>query len=371
MGGSPLPSHSIARIEARHFHLPLDEVMADAMHGDHTHFDLITARVIRQDGLEGVGYAFTGGFGGRAIKAVIEDDLAFLVGHDAREVEALHAAMLKRLHYIARGGVAGFAISAVDIALWDLRGKATGAPLWRMAGGAGREARIYKGRIDLGDSPEKMGREAEQAVAEGFDAIKIKIGRADMREDIARAAAVREALGPKGAFMIDANYGYDVPRAIEAAKAFAQFDYLFFEEPTLPDRFADYGRIVEATGAALAQGENLRSQEEFEHALALSRLAYLQPDACNCGGITAWLAAARAGLAQGVVACSHGAQELHVSLVAGASPSGWVEAHSFPIVRYATRPLRREGGVAIAPDILGSGVDFDWARLERDHDAGG
>lgn len=365
------PGHSIARIEARHFHLPLDEVMVDAMHGDHSHFDLVTARVIRQDGLEGVGYAYTGGFGGRAIKAVIEDDLAWLVGRDANDVETLHAAMLKRLHYIGRGGVVGFAISAIDIALWDLRGKTQGAPLWRMAGGAGRRARIYKGRIDLSDPPAKMGAEAAEAVADGFDAIKIKIGRPDMGEDIARAAAVREALGPNGAFMIDANYGYDVPRAIEAAKAFAQFDYLFFEEPTLPDRYADYGRIFEATGAPLAQGENLHTQEEFEHALAFSKLAYLQPDACNCGGVTAWLAAARAGLAQGVTACSHGAQELHVSLVAGASPQGWVEEHSFPIVRYATRPLEREGGIAVAPDVPGTGVDFDWAALERDHDAGG
>jgi L-alanine-DL-glutamate epimerase-like enolase superfamily enzyme len=361
-----LQRSAIARIECRHFHLPLDQVMADAMHGDHSHFDLVTARVIRADGLEGVGYAFTGGLGGRAIKAVIEDDLGWLVSANADEVEALHALMLKRLHYIARGGVAGFAISAIDIALWDLRGKTRGEPLWRMAGGAGRRARIYKGRIDLGDSPETMGLEAEKAVAEGFDAIKIKIGRADMREDVARAAAVRAALGPKGEFMIDANYGYDVPRAIEAARAFEQFDYLFFEEPTPPDRYADYAAIVEATAAPLAQGENLRTQEEFDHALALSRLTYLQPDACNCGGITAWLAAARAGLKQGVIACSHGAQELHVSLVAGCSPQGWVEAHSFPIDRYTTHPLRREGGVAVAPDRPGTGVDFDWARLERD-----
>lgn len=356
---------AIAHIECRHFHLPLDEVMADAMHGDHTHFDLITARVIRADGLEGVGYAYTGGFGGRAIKAVIEDDLAWLAGRDANEVEALHADMLKRLHYIGRGGVVGFAISAVDIALWDLRGKARGEPLWKLAGGAGRRARIYKGRIDLSESPQMMGEAARKAVAEGFDAIKIKIGRPDMAEDLARAAAVREALGPDGVFMIDANYGYDVARAIEAAKAFRAFDYLFFEEPTLPDRFADYGAIFAATGAPLAQGENLHTQEEFEQALALSKLAYLQPDACNCGGVTGWLKAARAGLAAGVVACSHGAQELHVSLVAGCSPQGWVEAHSFPIERYATSPLKREGGVAIAPDVPGTGVAFDWRRLEE------
>ena len=365
-----MDSSAVARVECRRFHLPLDEVMVDAMHGDHTHFDLITARVIRGDGLEGVGYAFTGGFGGAAIKAVVDDDLApWLVGRDAGDVEGLHAAMLKRLHYIGRGGVVGFAVSALDIALWDLRGKARGEPLWRMAGGAGRRARVYKGRIDLSEDAPRMAEEAHKAVAEGFDAIKIKIGRADMREDIARAAAVRDVLGAQGVFMIDANYGYDVPRAIEAARAFREFDYLFFEEPTLPDRFDDYAAIAQATAAPLAEGENLRTQEEFEAAIARARLTYLQPDACNCGGITAWLKAARAGAKAGLVACSHGAQELHVSLVAGASPQGWVEAHSFPIHRYATTPFAREGGVAIAPDAPGTGVAFDWARLEADGDA--
>jgi L-alanine-DL-glutamate epimerase-like enolase superfamily enzyme len=332
----------------------------------------VTVEVTRCDGLTGTGYTYTGGFGGAAIKAIVEHDLGpWLIGRDAREVEALNSGMGWRLHYIGRGGVVGFAISALDVALWDLRGKAEGMPLWRMAGGAGREARIYKGRIDLGDDPARMGEAARQAVTEGFDAIKIKIGRADMREDLARARAVRDVLGPKGVFMIDANYGYDVARAVEAAQAFREFDYLFFEEPTLPDHFDDYAAIFNATGAPLAQGENLHTQEEFELAISRSKLAFLQPDASNCGGVTGWLRAARAGLAKGVVGCSHGAQELHVSLVAGASPLGWVEAHSFPIERYATTPLLRRGGVAIAPDVPGTGVAFDWPRLMAAHDPAG
>lgn len=362
---------AIAAVDCRHFHLPLDEVMADAMHGDHTHFDLVTTVVTRADGLQGTGYTYTGGFGGPAIRSIVQRELTpLLIGRDARDVEALNAAMYWRLHYVGRGGIVGFAISALDVALWDLRGKAQGLPLWRMAGGAGRSARIYKGRIDLADSPQRMGEAARQAVAEGFDAIKIKIGRADMKEDLARARAVRDALGPDGVFMIDANYGYDVARACEAARAFAAFDYAFFEEPTLPDHYDDYAAIFAATGAPLAQGENLHTQEEFDQAISRCRLAFLQPDASNCGGVTGWLRAARAGLDKGVVACSHGMQELHVSLVAGASPQGWVEAHSFPIDRYAVTPLAREGGVAIAPDVAGTGVAFDWRRLEAEDDPG-
>ncbi|WP_280520654.1 hypothetical protein [Phaeobacter sp. J2-8] len=124
----------ITSVEARLFNVPLAEVLSDAKHGDHTHFELITATVTLEDGSHGTGYSYTGGRGGHAIVAMITHDLApFLVGRDAEDVEALYEAMQWHMHYVARGGVASFAISAVDIGLWDLRGKRTGQPLWKMA----------------------------------------------------------------------------------------------------------------------------------------------------------------------------------------------------------------------------------------------
>ena len=121
---------AIARVTPRLFNVPLDEALADAKHGTHTHFQLVTATVTLDDGSEGIGYTYTGGTGGHAIAATIAQDLApFLTGRDAAEVEALNEAMGWHLHYVGRGGIAGFAISAVDIALWDLRGKAQGLSL--------------------------------------------------------------------------------------------------------------------------------------------------------------------------------------------------------------------------------------------------
>lgn len=112
----------IAPIEARLLNVPLDEVLVDAKYVDHSHFQLVTATVTRADGTSGTGYTFTGGKGGHAIRAMIVHDLApFLNGQDAAQVEALYKAMLWHVHYVARGGIASFAISAVDIALWDLR----------------------------------------------------------------------------------------------------------------------------------------------------------------------------------------------------------------------------------------------------------
>jgi L-alanine-DL-glutamate epimerase-like enolase superfamily enzyme len=154
-----------------------------------------------------------------------------------------------------------------------------------------------------------------------------------------------------------------VPQAIAAAGAFQPFDLLWFEEPIEPDDYLGHATIAERTGMPLAMGENLHTIHEFEYARAQAKLSFIQPDASNCGGVTGWLRAAALFGPTQVPVCSHGMQELHVSLVAGFPSDGWVEAHSFDIDHYTTRPLTLENGRAIAPDTPGSGVTFDWDKL--------
>lgn len=356
--------NGIGSIRTRVFHVPLDEPLEDAQHGVQTYFELVTAEVTCADGAAGVGYTYTIGAGGRAIKAMIDHDLApMLAGEDPDRIDALYDRMQSGLHYVGRGGIASFAISAIDIALWDIRGKRTGQPLWRMAGGAGTRPLTYRGGVDLNFPLDKLLRSVDGYLAEGFEAIKIKIGKADIAEDVARIKAVRERIGPSRKLMVDANYGYSRERAVQAAKAIEPFDLVWLEEPLIPDDFAGYGYLAGQTGIPLAMGENLHTIQEFELAYEHSSLSYIQPDASNCGGVTGFIRAARMAAARDIPVCSHGMQELHVSLVPAQPNAGWLEVHSFQIDRYTRRPLVMENGRAVAPDEPGNGVEFDWEAL--------
>jgi len=208
--------------------------MQDSMHGKMTHSEFVVVRV-RDDGVEGVGYTYALN-SGKGIAALIEGELGpFLQGRDADLIEALWKDMWWHVHYSGRGGSASFAISAIDIALWDLKARKLGVPLWRLLGGHDPDVHAYAGSINFNFSIPELIEQNRQLVDGGFHAVKMRVGKETLREDIERVGAVRGEIGPDVHLMVDANMKWSVEEAIRRSRALAEHDVYWLEEPTIPD----------------------------------------------------------------------------------------------------------------------------------------
>jgi L-alanine-DL-glutamate epimerase-like enolase superfamily enzyme len=355
---------SIAAVEAEHYLIPLPEVLSDSTHGDIPNFELVTVRLRDAEGAEGVGYSYTVAAGGAAVRALVERYAApLLVGADAERIEALWQKLWWGLHYGGRGGPTSLAISAVDIALWDLKARRLGTPLWRLLGGHDPRVPVYAGGIDLQFPLDRLLRQTDDNLRRGFRAIKMKVGRRHLREDVERVGAMRAHLGPDFPLMVDANMRWSADEAIRAARALGPFGLVWIEEPTIPDDVAGHARIVREGGQPIAAGENLHTLWEFQLLIAAGGVTFPEPDVTNCGGVTVFMKVAHLAEAFNLPVTSHGAHDVTVHLLAAAPNRSYLEAHGFGLERFIAEPLRIEEGFAVAPERPGHGVEFDWTAL--------
>jgi L-alanine-DL-glutamate epimerase-like enolase superfamily enzyme len=355
----------IRDVRTDHYRIPLPTVLSDSTHGSIAAFELVTVRLRDVEGAEGVGYTYTVGTGGAAIHALVARDLApLLVGREAERIESLWQAMWWALHYGGRGGAQALAISAVDIALWDLRARRQGLPLWRLLGGFDPRVPCYAGGIDLDLPLPALIRQTEANLARGFRAIKMKVGRPSLPEDVERVRAMRAHLGRDAPLMVDANMRWSVDGAIRAARALAGFDLVWLEEPTIPDDVPGHARIVREGGLPVAAGENLHTLYEFRQLIAAGGVTFPEPDVTGCGGVTVFMKVCHLAEAFNLPVTSHGAHDVTVHLLAAAPNRSYLEAHGFGLDAFLAEPLRIEEGCAVAPDRPGHGLEFDWKRLE-------
>jgi len=356
----------IENVRIDHYDIPLPETLTDATHGEMKHFAVVTVRIRTQDGAEGMGYTYTvGKTGGAAVRAHLERDVRpWLLGEDPRRVERLWQKMWSGLHYAGRGGAACFAVSAVDVALWDLKAKLADEPLWRFLGGHDQRVRVYAGGIDLLMPLEQLREQTHANLERGFRAIKMKVGRERLSEDVGRVAALREILGPEIPLMVDANMRWTPEQATRAARAFRDYDVYWLEEPTIPDDVEGHVRIARDGGVPIAAGENLHTIYEFQKAIASGGVAFPEPDLSNVGGVTAWMKVARLAEAHNLPVTTHGVHDLHVHLLAAVPNASYLEAHGFGLERYLRHPMEISDGFTTVPDRPGHGIEFDWDALE-------
>ena len=357
---------TIKKVEVGHYSIPLPVVLSDSMHGDMSGFELMTVRVSDVEGREGLGYTYTLGAGARAIHSVIEADMVpLLLGRDETRIEEMWQSLWWKLHYAGRGGLAIHALSAIDIALWDLLGKRTDLPLWRLLGGSNPEVKAYAGGIDLMFTLDELLAQTEKNLSNGFRAIKMKVGRDNLYEDVERIGAMRSHLGVNFPLMVDANMRWTVDEAIRAARAFRKFDLVWLEEPTIPEDFLGHKRILSEGGVPVSAGENLHTLFDFQHMLEVNGVSYIEPDVSNCGGVTVWMKVAKLAEARNLPVTSHGVHDIHVHLLGAIPNASYLEVHGFGLERFILEPLTIENGYATANERSGHGIRFDWKALEQ------
>jgi L-alanine-DL-glutamate epimerase-like enolase superfamily enzyme len=343
----------------------------------------LLVRIDTDEGLSGVGEGLVR-LAPRASAAIVEELRPLLSGRDPRDVDVIWEDLFATM--VNRGHTKGFmieAISAIDIALWDLVAQARGEPLYRSLGGA-HHARVpcYASSVRI-KPPEEAAADAEALANDGFVAIKLKIGRGPGRvqEDLDAVDAVRAALPGEVALMVDANGGYDLATARTVARHLACIGVAWFEEPLATDDLDGYRTLRRDGQLPIAAGETWFTRYDFREAFVREAVDIVQPDVSRCGGISEARKIAQMASAFHLDYAPHTGQSSAVCLAASlhlavALPNArWYEFIAADWSATQANPLRerisdfdfaasRRGADVVAPEGPGLGLEVDWDAVE-------
>jgi D-arabinonate dehydratase len=354
---------TIAAVETTALRFPLRAPITTAL-STYTHVDA-TAVILRTgDGLTGFGItAGLGGMASTAIKPYIDAELAPLViGQDALAPARIWERMWSPNKPRMRAGVGVWALSAVDIACWDLVGKAAGLPLHRLLGAFSRDVPVYGsgGWHSLDD--DALIEECLAFVKQGITAYKYKVGSERDRE---RTELLRGEMGEDFTLFADANQRFTVTQALETARMLADYGVAWIEEPVLADSTDDLAEVAAASPVPVATGENVYFGWGFREICDRGAAAYLQPDVGRCGGISEFAKIARLAESYNLALSSHLWHELSISLV-GASRAGFMVEYAELIPTDAwTGSFEVVDGRIGVPDAPGHGVELTPEAMKR------
>jgi L-alanine-DL-glutamate epimerase-like enolase superfamily enzyme len=329
-------------------------------------FDILFVRVETDAGITGWGEAFGYAAGPVTMAALTRIVAPFAVGRDATDIPALMGELWFRTKGMSRNGPVAFALSGLDIALWDIKGKIAGAPIWRLLGGAGRpRVEAYASLMRLG--PAHVGKVAADAAARGYRHIKLH------EHSVEAVAAARAAVGRDVPLMLDTNcFWPTVEAAREAAQAMQPHGLAWLEEPLYPpDDFAALARLRRETSVPIAAGENLGNVMDIRHIAEAKAVDVVQPSLAKMGGISEVVKAIADAEQRGTRVVLH-APYSGPALIAAVHVIAAQQADMLCEHRYgdlAATPLgdwteARDGFLRV-PDGPGLGIEVDVAAIER------
>jgi len=356
----------IERVTTSAYRLPLKEHFMSAKYLI-THQELVLTTIETDTGVTGSGWCTTVGVGGLAIKSLLDSYLAqLLVGEDPRHTERLWEMLWSDCHFAGAGGLTTLAIATVDIALWDIKAKSLGEPLYRLLGGGRTEVPVYASAVNLHLAKDALLAQVEDHLAQGYSVFKLKIGRSDPDEDLDRCRAVRRLIGNKRTLLLDVNQKWRAAEAVQRCLALSEVNPGWIEEPILSDDVAGHAHVRAHGRIPVAIGEQLCNRFEFWNYVREGAADFLQPNVWKVGGITEWMKIAALAQSANLSMAPHNALELSQHLVS-ATTSGYMVEKIFGGDLFdlgATQtPIEVRAGKITLTDRPGHGVDFDGPAL--------
>jgi L-alanine-DL-glutamate epimerase-like enolase superfamily enzyme len=361
----------ITQLESQLLRLPLSRPvtsLAGSEHGSRLdHIFLLLVHLDTDAGHRGLGFAYTLEGGGRALKVIADDDLApLVVGEDPLDHERLGAKVYWRLQGIGRHGLVAQVYSAVDLALWDLKGKVAGLPLYKLLGGARDAAPVYGADTGwLWMTPEEIIEASQPYLDQGMMGIKVKVGNSDPELDAERVTRIREAFGEDVWLAVDANQRYDFGTALSMGHFFEEeIGADWFEEPISCEDLEGHVRLAQRLEIPIAVGETLWSLEEFQSYLDKGGAEIVQPDLTRLGGLTALLRVAMLADFHHKPVAPHLMPEVAVHLACGLPQCRMVEYMPWLFPAFVEPPAIVKGRL-VPPNRPGLGLEILHDAVEK------
>jgi L-alanine-DL-glutamate epimerase-like enolase superfamily enzyme len=330
------------------------------------HNSYVVARIQTDEGLEGLGYTLlVGGDGASSVRAYLEDNLVpRLIGEDPLQIGRLWHKMYDADRGLRKKGVPMYAISAIDIALWDLFGKSVGRPLWQLWGAVADRVPVYGGGGFLSYTVNDLVKEAEATFAIGARHYKMKVGLPNVMENVERVRALRKAVGDDVKLLVDVNQRLDVHTNIRLANLIEPYDIFWYEEPVYADSISQCAEVARRINIPVATGENEYTRYGFRDLVEQKAATILNPDIMRCGGFSELIKISHLAAAYDIKIAPHLAPELSIHVMA-AIPNALLLEWSITRTPVWREEPRVVDGFMSVPNRPGHGMEFSEAAIGK------
>ncbi|HZT33859.1 MAG TPA: mandelate racemase/muconate lactonizing enzyme family protein [Bryobacteraceae bacterium] len=360
----------ITGLETDLLRFPARHPYYDAIHTFGTEGGGVVLRVLTDAGITGWAYSSFGTIAGgpKVVQTILETEVKpVLAGQDPGFPKRLRADLWKALEYHGVQGVVQFAIAAADIAVWDILGKAAHLPVYKMIGAYAERMPAYSmsGWYYENDGDlSQFKRALEAALEEGFHAVKIKVGRNALEDDVRRIRAAQETAGKGRRVMVDANQVFRVNEAIRRGRVYQEMGCFWYEEPLAPHDKAGYAELAQALDIRIATGENEYTKYAYVDLITRRGVDVVQPDNRRSGGLTEWMEIAAIADGFGLELASHGGGPTNLHMLLAMPNAIYMETGSLRGDSSSVEKLRMAGGEILAPETPGMGSELrpDYVR---------